>query len=195
MRRIVLATALLFIAAGSGMTRAADTLPASTLFDQYHAATTAFLNGAAIGDFGDFYVTVHKQILQGIEGTWVPLNYLEPKDGDFDLIRSACKRNGLALSAQGDYTLKMTRQPGRATEVSSYFVEKVGSWFVESTDAAALFRYLGVDGDKVSDQIRGTSLAGSNGIVNILRPSADILVEEPLFEAPTILGRCPPPAN
>ena len=67
-----------------------------------------------------------------------------------------------------------------------------GSTFSEYTDPASYFAAIGLDKQGPEfDQGRAVALSLANGIVQIYRPSPDILVITRDRAYPTVLARCP----
>lgn len=171
-------------------------LPASaadTIADQAQSAFATFAGSKAQLDFNlGRYGTV---ALSNIAGKWVSLagpaagTGIESYGSDTE---KSCKSPAvLTLTSPDPITLKLSAKPA-ASEFTQTYTLVAGSTFAEYTDPAAYFAAIGLD--KVGpeyDQGRAVALSLANGIVQIYRPSADILVITRDKAYPTILARCP----
>ena len=166
---------------------------ADTIADQAQLAFTIFAGGKAQIDFNlGRYGTV---ALSDIAGTWVSLGGpaagtgIETYGSDTE---KSCKSPAiLTLASPDPITLKLSAKPGTSAFIQIYTLV-AGSTFSQYTDPATYFAAIGLD--KVGpeyDQGRAVALSLANGIVQIYRPSADILVIARDKGYPTILARCP----
>jgi hypothetical protein len=95
------------------------------------------------------------------------------------------------LSSPDPLTLKLLAQPAEAGFTQTYTLV-AGATFSEYTDPVEYFAAIGLDKPGPEhDRARAVALEFANGIVQIYRPSADILVITRDKAYPTVLARCP----
>lgn len=183
--RIAIAFALLALPASA----------AGSIADQAQQAFATFAGGKAQVDFeGGRYGAV---ALKDVAGNWVSLNGpaagtgIETYGTDTEAF---CKGTGiLRLAAPDPITMTLSAKPVDS-EFTQIYTMITGATFSEYTDPATYFAAIGLGPDKSgaqAEQARALALSLANGIVQIYRPSADILVITRERGYPTILARCP----
>lgn len=181
----VLAFALLAIPAAA----------ADSIADQAHAAFDVFAAGQSQLDYNlAGYAGV---LLKNIDGKWVSLAGPAPGTGietyGADTEKSCKSPAVLTLASPDPLTLTLSAKPATA-EFSQVYTLVAGSTFSEYTEPKAYFTAIGLGPDKTgleADQSRAIALSLANGIVQIYRPSEDIVVISRDKAYPTILARCP----
>lgn len=174
---------------------ASPTLAADSIADQAQKAFAVFAGGQSQMDFNTArYGAV---ALSSITGKWIALGGpaagtgIETYGTDTDKF---CKGTAaLTLASPDPLTLRVTAKPA-ATAFSQTYTLIAGSTFSEYTDPGDYFTAIGLGPDKVGtefDRARAVALSLANGIVQIYRPSADILVIARETAYPTVLARCP----
>lgn len=165
--------------------------------DQAQKAFDLFAGGLSQPDYVGGKAT--KVLFSNVAGKWVSLNGPAPRTGVETYgadTEKFCKGNGvLTLATPDAYTLSVTAQPGEVEFRQSYLLI-AGSTFAEHTDPLGYFASIGLGPDKVGpqfDQQRILALSQANGVVQIYRPSADILVFHREKAYPSVLARCPNP--
>lgn len=173
---------------------AADSIP-----DQAAAAYQMFAGGLSqkaylSGDYG-------KTLFKGIAGNWVRLAGPDDKSGAESYGTDYAKLCGgpatITLASPNQYTLNLTTNLTNASNFTQQYSQVAGATYGEFTDPAAYFQTLGLGPDKTSDtadQQRAFLLSIANGLVDIYRPSADILVILHQRGYPLVLARCAAPA-
>ncbi len=136
-------------------------------------------------------------LLNNVAGNWVRLNGPDPKSGTetygADTQRFCQSQAALTLSSADPLTLTLTTNL-KGANFSQQYSLIAGSTFGEHTDPAAYLGALGLGPDKTgdaADQQRALLLSLANGLVQIYRPSADILVMTRDRGYPIVLARCP----
>lgn len=183
MRRWLIATALLTI---PGLAHA----QAPSTFDQYAAASEAFLAGET--DISGYFESYREHIFAGIEGTWYAASILQPSGDDDETIAKACERVGVHVTVKDRWTVAFIMNEGKDKQVTTLYTSRGGSTFGQYTDAMELLRRLGLDTMEGMESAVLNALAQNNGFATIVRPSPDILVVQPNLAVPTIYARCPP---
>jgi len=166
-----------------------------TIADQAHAAYATFAGGLGAAQF----VTAQypRTALKNIEGTWAKLTGPDNKSGiesygpDTD---KACTSGSAAVLASPDpLTLNLTTKTPLGSFTQSYsFIG--GTAFGEHVDINGYLAAIGLGPDQTGDAAaaqRALALSIVNGIVQIYRPSADILVMTRDRGYPLVLARCP----
>jgi hypothetical protein len=171
-------------------------LPASaadTIADQAQSAFATFAGGKSQVDFnlGRFGTVA----LANIAGKWVSLAGPPPGTGIGTYgadTEKACKSTAvLTLASPDPITLKLSAKPAESEFWQTYTLV-AGTTFSQYTDPASYFAAIGLDKTGAEyDQARAVALALANGIVQIYRPSEDILVITRDKAYPTVLARCP----
>lgn len=171
-------------------------LPASaadSIADQAQSAFATFAGGKSQMDYNlGRYGTV---ALANIAGKWVSLagpaagTGIETYGSDTD---KSCKSPAvLTLASPDPLTLKLSAKPAEKGFTQTYTLV-AGSTFSQYTDPAEYFAAIGLDKPGPEyDQGRAVALGLANGIVQIYRPSDDILVIARDKAYPTVLARCP----
>jgi hypothetical protein len=174
---------------------ASPVLAADSIADQAQAAFAVFAGGQSQDDFNTAgYGSV---ALSTIAGKWVALGGPAAGTGietyGTDTAKF-CKGAGAVTLASPDLlTLTLSAKPA-ATAFGQTYTLIAGSTFSEYTDPGDYFAAIGLGPDKVGpefDQARAVALSLANGIVQIYRPSEDILVIARDKAYPTVLARCP----
>jgi hypothetical protein len=168
---------------------------ADSIADQAERAYGVFAGGQSEVDY--LSAKYGATLLKDVTGNWVSLNGPAPQTGvetyGADTEKS-CKGAGtLTLASPNLLTLTLTAKPS-TSEFSQTYTLIAGSVFAEHTDPASYFAAIGLGPDKVGPQFeqpRALALSLANGIVQIYRPSEDILVMTRDKAYPTILARCP----
>ena len=105
-----------------------------------------------------------------------------------------CKSTAvLTLASPDPLTLTLSAKPA-AAEFTQIYTLVAGSTFSQYTDPKTYFAAIGLGPDKSGpgyEERRAIALSLANGIVQIYRPSDDILVITRDRAYPTILARCP----
>lgn len=175
----------------------------ATIADQARSAYGTFAGGLSQQDF----LTAHygKSLLAGIAGNWVRLNGpagssgIETYGADTEkFCRSAA---ALTLNSSSPITL-MLRTNLKGGNFVQHYTLVAGSTFSDYTEPTAYFDAVGLGPEKTGDQAdqqRAVLLSLANGLVQIYRPSDDILVMTRDRGYPIVLARCPadavPPVN
>jgi hypothetical protein len=136
-------------------------------------------------------------LLDHVAGNWVRLNGPDPKSGaetyGADTARFCQGQAALTLSSSGPLALTLTTNL-KGTNFTQQYSLIAGSTFGEHTDPTTYLGALGLGPDKTgdaADQQRALLLSLANGLVQIYRPSADILVMTRDRGYPIGLARCP----
>ena len=168
---------------------------ADTIADQAQAAFDVFAGGQSQPDYTTTgYAGV---VLRNIAGKWVSLAGPAPRTGIETYgadTEKACKSSAvLTLASPDRLTLTLSAKPATA-EFSQVYTLVAGSTFSQYTDPEAYFAAIGLGFDKTgpqADERRAIALSLANGIVQIYRPSEDIVVIVRDKAYPTVLARCP----
>jgi len=168
---------------------------AESIADQAQAAFDVFAGGKSQVDFDAAgYGSV---ALRDIAGRWVSLNGPAPGTGietyGADTVEF-CKNNGvLTLASPDPITLTLSAKPA-GSEFGQRYTLVAGATFSEYTEPGKYLVAIGLGPDKIGpefNQRRALALSLANGIVQIYRPSDDILVITRDKAYPTVLARCP----
>lgn len=170
---------------------------AASIADQAHAAYQAFAGGLSQSSF--LTAQYGKTALIGIAGHWVRLNGPDNKSGAESYgpdTEKFCKSAAaLTLDSPDPLTLQLAASLPGANFTQSYTLI-AGSTFGEHTEAQPYLTAIGLGPDKTGetvDQQRALALSLANGLVQIYRPSDDILVMTRDRGYPIILARCAKP--
>lgn len=168
---------------------------ADSIADQAQAAFGVFAAGKSQAEFS--VVGVGSVTLKDIAGTWVGLNGPAPETGIETYgadTEKFCKAAGaVTLSSSDAMTLTLSANPVGVPFQQTYTLI-AGSTFSQYTEPAPYFSAIGLGPDKIGpefNQSRALALSLANGIVQIYRPSEDILVITRDKGYPTVLARCP----
>lgn len=168
---------------------------AETIADQAEQAYATFAGGLSQESF---LSTVYgSAALKGVDGNWVRLNGPDNKTGietygaDTDKF---CKgAAALTLASPDPYTLTLSTNLPKSNFAQRYTLI-AGATFGESTDAVPYLDAVGLGTDNKApnaDQQRALVLSLANGLVQIYRPSDDILVMTRDRGYPIVMARCP----
>ena len=168
---------------------------ADSIADQAQRAYGVFAGGQSEQDF--LLAGAGPAVFKGIAGNWVGLRGPAPGTGVETYgadTEKLCKGSAvLALTSPDSMTLRLSANP-TGSPFDQTFTLVVGSTFAEHTDPTSYLAALGLGPDKVGpqfDQRRAFALSQANGLVQIYRPSDDILVMHREKAYPAILARCP----
>ena len=174
---------------------AGPAVAAETIADQASAAFEIFAGGKAQPDFASG--GYGKSLLGNVAGTWVALSGPQPGSGietyGADVDRACVTPAAFKLASPNALTMTMTAKP-LDKEFSQSYTLVAGSVFAERTEPEAYFAAIGLGPDKTGpefDQRRAVALSLANGMVQIYRPSEDIIVLTRGGSYPTVLARCP----
>lgn len=189
MRVAVLSLAIL---AAAGPTAAAETIA-----DQASRAYGLFAGG--LSQQGFLAAEYGTKVFSRIAGSWVRLNGPDPKMGietyGRDTEKFCSSPAALTLSSSNPYSMTLTTNLTGANFSQTYTLV-AGSTFGEHTDPETYLTAVGIGPDKSGpniDQQRALLLSLANGLVQIYRPSEDILVMTRDRGYPIVLARCPTP--
>ena len=173
----------------------APVFAADSIADQAEQAYAMFAGGLSqqaflSAQYGD-------KLLANINGNWVRLNGPDPKSGaetyGADTARFCQSQAAVTLKSDSPFTLTLTTNL-KAANFSQQYSLIAGSTFGEHTDPAAYLGTLGLGPDKTgaaADQQRALLLSLANGLMQIYRPSPDVLVMTRDRGYPIVLVRCP----
>jgi hypothetical protein len=168
---------------------------ADSIADQAHAAYAQYAAGLSQASFlaGQYGRTV----LKDVDGKWTRLNGPDNKTGiesyGADTDKACASVQAVAVSAPDPVTLSVVTTTPRGSFAQIYSLI-AGSTFGEHVDTAAYLHAIGLGFELTSEaanQQRALALSIVNGIVQIYRPSDDILVLTRDRGYPLILARCP----
>jgi hypothetical protein len=170
---------------------------ADSLADQAHAAYATFAGGLSQSAF--LTAQYGKGALLGVGGHWVRLNGPDSKSGAEsygpDTEKFCQSAAALTLDSPDPLTLSLATNLNGANFTQSYTLI-AGSTFGEHTEAQPYLTAIGLGPDRTGeniDQQRALALSLANGLVQIYRPSDDILVITRDRGYPIILARCAKP--
>jgi hypothetical protein len=167
---------------------------AQTVADQTERAYRLFAGGLSQGDFlgGRFGETV----FGGVAGRWARLTGPNGKTGvetyGPDRDRICASGQAVAIAVAGPYGASIVSSTPAGTFTQHYTLV-AGSTFAEHTDADEYLAAIGLGPDKIGarfDQQRAVALVLINGLVQIYRPSPDVIVLTRDRSYPVILARC-----
>lgn len=167
---------------------------AQQVFDQYKAAAETF--GGGWKDREDFIGKEPLRLLDAIEGKWANLSLLG--DNGERLFGPTCERIYVETSKISDFTFKLTgnwKSKDKTIQVDVTYNAIGGNSFSFSTDLDQYFARMFPKGseDKVNMPLKLSLVRSQQGVAQIYRPSADILVIVQSLNpaAPDIYARCP----
>lgn len=168
---------------------------AETIADQAQHAYGVFAGGLSQQAF---LSAEHGQTaLRNIAGNWVRLNGPDNKTGTETYgadTEKFCKTSAaLTLASPTPLSLTLTTNL-KGSNFSQSYELIAGSTFGEHTDPVSYLAAVGLGPDKTGDgfdQQRALVLSLANGLVQIYRPSDDILVLTRDRGYPIVLARCP----
>jgi len=168
-----------------------------TIADQASRAYELFAGG--LSQQGFLGAEYGDKVFAGIAGDWVRLNGPDPKMGietyGTDTQKFCATPAALTLSSANPLSMTLTTNL-KGANFSQIYTLIAGSTFGEHTDAEAYLTAIGLGADKTGpniEQQRALLLSLANGLVQIYRPSADILVMTRDRGYPIVLARCPKP--
>lgn len=177
---------------------ATPALADDTTADQASRAYGVFAGG--LSQQGFLTAQYGQNTFKGIAGNWVRLNgpngktTIETYGVDRD---NFCKSQAaLTLASPNSLSLTVTTNL-KGDNFTQQYALVAGSTFGEHTDPDAYLKALGLGPDKTgtqADQQRGLLLSLTNGLVQIYRPSSEILVMTRDRGYPIVMARCPTPA-
>lgn len=168
---------------------------ADTIADQASRAYAVFAGG--LSQQGFLGAAYGGKLFDGIAGNWVRLNGPDPKIGREsygpDTQKFCASQAALTLGSSGPYSMTLTTNL-KGANFSQVYTLIAGSTFGEHTDPDAYLTAIGLGADKAGpniEQQRALLLSLANGLVQIYRPSEDILVMTRDRGYPIVLARCP----
>jgi hypothetical protein len=178
---------------------ASPAVAAPSIADQAHDAYAIFAGGLSQQEF----LTAHvgDKVFSRIAGNWVRLNGPQPGTGietyGVDTDRFCKSPAAVTLASADPLSLTVTTNLSGANFTQQYTLI-AGSTFGEHTDPKPYFDAVGLGPTKTgdaADQQRALLLSLTNGVVQIYRPSEDILVIARERGYPIVLARCPAPES
>ncbi|HZY49024.1 MAG TPA: hypothetical protein VFE64_04525 [Devosia sp.] len=176
---------------------ATPALAADTVADQASRAYALFAGG--LSQQGFLGAEYGDKLFAGIAGDWVRLNGPDPKMGvetyGSDTQKFCTTPAAVTLSSASPLSMTLTTNL-KGANFSQVYTLVAGSTFGEHTDPDAYLTAIGLGPEKTSPNIqqqRALLLSVANGLVQIYRPSQDILVMTRDRGYPIVLARCPTP--
>lgn len=170
---------------------------AETIADQAKQAYELYAGGLSQPDY--LSTRYGRDTLAGISGNWAKLNGPDPRTGIETYgndTETACRGNAaLTLASPNAYSMTLTTNLA-ANNLTQVYTLVAGATFAEHTDSTAYLDLIGLgasNNSPTAERQRALVLSSANGIVQIYRPSEDILVMTRERGYPTILARCPAP--
>ena len=174
---------------------ATPALAAEPIADQAQQAYALYAGGLSQQDF--LTAKYGNDLLKNVTGNWVRLNGPDPKSGaetyGSDTEKFCKTQAALTLGSANPFTLSLTTNL-KGANFSQQYVLIAGSTFGEYTEPTAYLGAVGIGPDKTGtnfDEQRALLLSLANGLVQIYRPSDDILVMTRDRGYPIVLARCP----
>jgi hypothetical protein len=168
---------------------------ADSIADQAQQAYGVFAGGLSQQDF--LSGRYAGPMLRTIAGNWVRLNGPANKTGvetyGADTDKSCQTPAALTLASPDAFTLTLTTNLPN-NNFSQTYTLIAGATFGEHTDAMPYLKAAGIGPDKTggdADGQRALLLSLANGLVQIYRPSDDILTLTRDRGYPIVLARCP----
>ena len=178
---------------------ATPALAAEPIADQAQKAYALYAGGLSQQDF--LTAQYGNDLLRNVGGNWVRLNGPNPKSGaetyGTDTEKFCQSQAALTLSSANAFTLSLGTNL-KGSNFTQQYVLIAGSTFGEYTEPTAYLGAVGIGPDKIGanfDEQRALLLSLANGLVQIYRPSDDILVMTRDRGYPIVLARCPAPAD
>ena len=170
---------------------------ADSIADQAQSAYHAYAGGLSQRLF--LSAQYGQTALLGVAGQWVRLNGPDNKSGaesyGADTTKFCASPAALTLSSPDPLTLTLGTNLKGPNFTQTYTLI-AGTTFGEHTEAVPYLTAIGLGPDKAGDTVdqqRALALSVANGLVQIYRPSEDILVMTRDRGYPTVLARCPKP--
>jgi hypothetical protein len=168
---------------------------ASGIADQASAAYQLYAGGMSQQAF--MSAKYGGKLFDTIAGNWVRLNGPDPKTGietfGADTAKFCASAAALTLASPTPFTLRLSTNL-KGSNFTQEYTLVAGSTFGEHTDPAPYLDAIGLGPEKTGDQAdqqRALLLSLANGLVQIYRPSADVLVMTRDRGYPIVLARCP----
>jgi hypothetical protein len=167
----------------------------ATIADQAKTAYSMYAGGLSQEDFAT--ARYGKSLFANIAGNWVRLNGPEGASGieTYGADTEKFCKTGAALTLNSPSSLSLTLSTNlKGGNFTQQYTLVAGSTFGEYTDPNAYLDAVGLGPEKTGDQAdqqRAVLLSLANGLVQIYRPSADILVLTRDRGYPIVLARCP----
>ncbi|HVY50312.1 MAG TPA: hypothetical protein VHA07_02000 [Devosia sp.] len=174
---------------------ASPALAQASIADQAQAAYAVFAGGLSQQDF----LAAHygDKLFDDIAGNWVRLNGPQDKTGieTYGADTERFCKSPAALTLASDNPLSLTLATNlKGRNFTQTYTLIAGATFGEHTDPWSYLEAVGIGADKTgdaADQQRALLLSLANGLVQIYRPSPDILVMTRDRGYPIVLARCP----
>jgi hypothetical protein len=184
---------------GLAVLAATPGLGADSIADQASRAYGVFAGGLSQQAFlGAGY---GNKLFADIAGSWVRLNGPDPKVGietyGADTQKFCATSAAVTLASLDPLSMTLTTNL-KGPNFSQVYTLIAGSTFGEHTDPETYLTAIGLGADRTGpnlEQQRALLLSLANGIVQIYRPSEDILVMTRDRGYPIVLARCPPPPS
>ena len=174
---------------------ATPALAADGIADQASRAYAVFSGG--LSQQGFLGAEYGNKLFANIAGSWVRLNGPDPKMGietyGSDTQKFCASQAAVTLSSADPLSMTLTTNL-KGPNFSQVYTLIAGSTFGEHTDPEAYLTAIGIGSDKTApniEQQRALLLSLANGLVQIYRPSEDILVMTRDRGYPIVLARCP----
>jgi hypothetical protein len=168
---------------------------AETVADQAQTAFSVFAGGLSQQDY--LSARYGQVMFADVDGKWARLNGPDPKTGiesyGADTERQCKAGTVVSIASKGPLSLSLTTSLEKGSFTQTYTLI-AGSTFSEHTEVLPYLTAIGLGPDKVSaaaDQQRALALSIANGLMQIYRPSPDVLVMTRDRGYPLILARCP----
>ncbi|HWA18031.1 MAG TPA: hypothetical protein VG757_03480 [Devosia sp.] len=167
---------------------------AQTVADQAERAYRVFAGGYSQPDF--LGGRLAESLFEGATGKWARLSGPNGKTGvetygpDRDRICSTGQAITIAIEGRFGASILSVAPSGNFTQ---HYTLVAGSTFAEHTDADEYLAAIGLGPDKTGanfDQRRALALVLVNGLVQIYRPSSDVIVITRDRGYPVLLARC-----
>jgi|GEM_PF-2858865 len=166
-----------------------------SIADQAHDAYAMFAGGMSQQAF--LGAQFGRYALDDVAGRWVRLNGPDAKAGietyGVDTERNCKTQAALTLASPSSLVMTLTTNL-RGSNFTQQYSLIAGSTFGEHTDPGPYLDAVGLGPEHTGDQAdqqRALLLSLANGLVQIYRPSADILVMTRDRGYPIVLARCP----
>jgi hypothetical protein len=167
---------------------------ADSIADQATRAYDLFAGGMSQQQF--LSATYGRKALDGIAGTWIRLDGPDGKGSSSygaDTEKFCAGNARLTLASPDPLTLTLaTNLPG--DNFAQTYTLIAGATFAEHTDAVPYLRAIGLGDDSKAENLqdqRALALSIANGLLQLYRPSDDILVLTRDRGYPIVLARCP----
>lgn len=173
----------------------APVIAADSIADQASHAYALFAGGLSQQGFLDAQYGGH--VFSGIAGNWVRLNGPDSKTGietyGGDTQKFCATPAALTLDSTDPLSMTLTTNL-KGANFTQTFTLIAGSTFAEHTDPKPYLAAIGLGPERTGpniEQQRALLLSLANGLVQIYRPSEDVLVMTRDRGYPIIMARCP----